>query len=102
MTVQGPHGLQESHPRSAPTASGFARDLRHAIRALARAPGFTVIATLTIALGIGANAAIFSVINTVLLRPLPYRDAPRLVRVYESLSDQPGWHGSVSVPNYRD
>src|SRR4051812_16666293 len=57
------------------------QDLRFAIRTLARQRGFTAIAVLTLAIGIGANTAIYSVVNATLLRPLPYRDPDRLMRV---------------------
>jgi putative ABC transport system permease protein len=77
------------------------RDVRFALRSLRRSPGFTLVAVLCLALGIGANAAIFSVINAVLLRPLPYADSDRLIRAYEMRGDE-GKTGSVSVPNYLD
>src|SRR5688500_8656114 len=59
------------------------RDLRHGARLLIKAPGFSAIAIAALAIGIGANTAIFSVVNTLLLQPLPYRDAGRLAMVWE-------------------
>ena len=64
------------------------KDIRYAVRSLSQRPAFTVIVVLVLALGIGATAAIFTVVNAVLLRPLPYPEADRLVRVYSSLQHE--------------
>src|SRR5205085_4042555 len=62
-------------------------DLKYALRLLIKAPAFSVVAILTLALGIGANSAIFSVVEGTLLRPLPFPHADRLVRLYEAADD---------------
>jgi putative ABC transport system permease protein len=76
------------------------RDVRFGLRSLRRSPGFTLVAVLCLGLGLGANAAIFSVLNAVLLRPLPYPEPERVVRVWETMGTV--GLGSVSVPNFRD
>ena len=82
--------------------STLLQDLKFGLRMLAKNPGFTAVAVLTLALGIGANTAIFSVVNAVLLGPLPYRDAGRLVIVWEQNLPR-GWTTNiVSTANFHD
>ncbi|HEX7173832.1 MAG TPA: ABC transporter permease, partial [Pyrinomonadaceae bacterium] len=76
------------------------QDLRYGVRTLAKRPGFTAVAVLTLALGIGANTAIFSVVNTVLLNPLPYEGADRLVMLFEQTPAQE--RNFISRPNLQD
>ena len=68
-----------------PWLDDLERDLRHAARALVKTPAFTAAAVATLALGIGANTTVFSVVNTILLRPLPYKDSDRLVHIIENI-----------------
>ena len=69
------------------TPRGFVRDVRFGARILWRAPGFTLAALATLAIGIGATAAIFSVVRTVMLEPLPYREPGRVVGIWETTRD---------------
>lgn len=81
----------------------IARDLRYAVRSLLHARGFTVVATVTLAIGIGANTAMFSVVNTVLLRPLPFHDPQRLMALSEFDTREDPFPGpTVSYPDFAD
>src|SRR5436190_21142594 len=82
--------------------STLVQDIRYAVRMLAKSPGFTAAAVLSIALGIGANTAVFSVIDAVLLRSLPYHEPERLVLVWGADKTQGLHRGQVSATDVAD
>jgi len=88
--------------RGLPWVESIGSDLKYAVRALRHAPAFTAVVIITLALGIGANTAIFSVVNGVLLKPLPHRDGSRLVYLRQSTDGPTGESITFSVPEVRD
>ncbi|HKV11093.1 MAG TPA: ABC transporter permease [Thermoanaerobaculia bacterium] len=91
---------KETQMRWTESLGEVGQDLKFAGRQLAKSPGFTLVAVLTLALGVGATTAIFSVVYGILLRPLPFAEPDRIVRAYPTASD--GSPDSFSVPNYLD
>src|SRR6185295_14127245 len=82
--------------------NSFLRDIRYGIRGLLKRPGFTSIAILTLALGIGANTAIFSVVNGVLFHPLPYQNSDQLVMLWENDTREGNDRNPVAPANFVD
>ena len=78
------------------------QDVRYGTRTLARAPGFAAVAVGTLAIAIGATTAVFGVVEALLLEPLGYREAGRVVRILEYRTTEPGRYGTISAPNFRD
>src|SRR5438132_6281221 len=77
-------------------------DIRYAVRNLLKRPGFTAVAVITLALGIGANSAIFSTVHALLLTPLPFPDLDRVVAVWEKVPSRGLQRNEASVANYLD
>jgi predicted permease len=85
-----------------PFLESLVQDIRYGLRGLRKAPGFTAVATITLALGIGATTAIFSVVNTVLVRPLPYKDSDRLAQIHTITPKFPEFQLGNSKPAFDD
>src|SRR6202023_3282879 len=82
--------------------TSFGQDLRYALRMLLKSPAFTYVAVLTLALGIGANVALFSVVYAVVLRPLPFPNPEQLVRIFDDLRGSSEQDVGMSVPELWD
>ena len=104
MTLGGLTQLRENRrdQRGLPMLDTVGQDIRYGLRAMRRNPGFTAVAVLTLAIGIAANTAIFSVVNAVLLRPLPYKEPGRLAMLWTDDPKHDVREEGVSYPNFAD
>jgi predicted permease len=80
----------------------FLQDVKYGVRTLTKNPGFSVVAIITLALGIGANTAMFSAVNGILLRPLPYKNSNQLANVWGTSAKYPGFRMTISTPEFND
>src|SRR5215467_899280 len=95
-----PHAVDVSGRRT--SMDGLLQDLRYVLRTLKKSPAFVTISVLTLALGIGANLAIFAVVNAVLLQPLPFREPDRIVRIFDDLDGAGARNVGMSEPELED
>ncbi len=108
QTVHRQRASRRAHAqiRKEPMIKTFLTDSRQALRTLSKQPGYVAVAVLTLALGIGANTAVFSVLNSVILSPLPYPESDRLVRIYNSWEGNPDFSrnylSGYDFPRFRD
>jgi putative ABC transport system permease protein len=100
--IRGADGSHDGPPVGVTRMRGLLQDVRYGLRSLSRSPGFTLAAVATLAIGIGANAAIFSLVRAVLLRPLPFAQPERLVSLWESNEAKGHSRMVASPPNYLD
>ncbi len=100
LKAQGRHG--ETRRRTVMTFGDSWRDMKYAWRSLTRSPGFTTVAVLVLALGIGANSAMFSLLNMLMMRPMMIENPEELVGVYSKSTEKPDTYRAFSYPNYVD